>query len=395
MTGKHDLMAALAAAKPRAFEPRDHPDQALRARDLAAILGAPTRPRHLTAVLRQAPVPRRRRAGTAGLAVATVALVAAALAIPILAPPEQAVRQGTGASAAGQQRRPSGAREYLLAAAHGARRLPTPGGAYHYEAIRTSEVRTFGTGGKLGSGPAYTVELSQVTRSWTGRSRSRSVTTRSQPRFLTDLDRANWRRSGAPALMVGAPPGKAAPPGPYVNDLDQPTTYPLGDESLTEEQLRRLPEDPARLAARLRAAVRTQLDRQHRPPAGGEPRTDAADQPPSAEALLFDAAAQLLSWPVTSAVRAAAFTIMAGVDGARLLGAVTDPVGRRGTGVAFPENRAGERVYVFDEATTRLLASQYVTRDPAAAGVRVPPGTAILTLVWVESGRTDNFGQTP
>ncbi len=257
-----------------------------------------------------------------------------------------------------------------------AEQLPAPGGAYWYEADRTSQVSTFGTSGKLGRGPAYTVELSHVTRSWLGSSRSRAVTNRNKPRFLTEQDRANWRAAGSPQLMIGAPPGGKPPPDPSVNDVGVPPRFLVGYQELTMNQLKRLPADPSRLAALLRVGL----------PAGSGPQI---------EALLFASAADLLNLPVSPQVRTAAFKVMAGVNGARLLGTITDPAGRKGTGVAFPESPHADRVFIVDQTTATLLAMEYVANDPSQLGARVPPGTAILTETWLATGWTDKRGQQP
>jgi hypothetical protein len=147
----------------------------------------------------------------------------------------------------------------------------------------------------------------------------------------------------------------------------------------------------AALAAWLRAAIRPKPDPQT--PAASDPEPGFG--PPDAEELLFATAAELLDWPVPHGVRAAAFKILAGVDGARLLGRVTDPIGRTGTGVAFPESSEGDRVFIVAPATAELLAMQYIPRDPARFGVRVPAGTATLSVTTVESGWVDTLGQRP
>jgi len=138
-----------------------------------------------------------------------------------------------------------------------------------------------------GRGPAYTVEVSQVTKSWSGRSRTRAVTTFDRPRFLTNQDRVNWRTAGSPHLMPGAPPA-GNPPNPSVNDANWPLSFIVGGEGLTIDQLKRLPTSPGRLAARLRVAIQELLDNWPR-----EPIYDA----PDVEALVFQAAADLLTTP--------------------------------------------------------------------------------------------------
>jgi hypothetical protein len=185
--------------------------------------------------------------------------------------------------------------------------------------------------------------------------------------------------------MPGAPPDQT-PPKLSVNDSEVPPSFLVGGESFTIDQLQRLPSDPGRLAARLRAAVQEQLE-----VIGGKPGATG----PSAEAALFHAAADLLNLPVTPEVRAAAFEVMAGAEGARLLGRVEDPAGRRGTGVSFPESPEAERVFIVDEATATLLATELVANDPVRFGVRAPAGSTILSITWLETGWTDQLGREP
>ncbi len=345
----------------------------------------------LTAAARRNARVRRRARGLVVLALAGV--VAATVASPVL----RSERRPSAATSTVPSRggaRPVDARQFLLAVAARAERQPAHGGAYRYEEERSSTVSTFGTGGKMGRGPAYTVELSQTTRSWVGASRWRSVTTFEEPRFLTERDRANWRKAGAPALRFGTAPGvkKEMPSNPSVEeDTVVAVRFVVGYQELTLAQVRRLPADTARLTAWLRAAIQPALDK--RPPAGAKP--EPGFQPLSVEELLFAAAADVLGLPVDPAVRAAAFRVMAGVHGAKLMGAVTDPMGRTGTGVAFRESPDADRVYIVDEATADLLAQQYVPSNPARSGVRVPPGTPILSITLVESGWVDRLGQQP
>jgi hypothetical protein len=183
--------------------------------------------------------------------------------------------------------------------------------------------------------------------------------------------------------MPGAPPGKTPPPAPSVNDVDVPPGYIVGGEQLTMDQLRRLPADPRRLAARLRASVQGLLDNWP---------TDPGTDPPDVQGLVFLAATDLLATPITQPVRAAAFKVMAGLDGVRLLGPVADPAGRQGTGMSFPEGPEAERVFIVDEATATLLATMVVARDPDHFQVRVPAGTTILSTTWLETGWTDRPG---
>ena len=381
MNSKHDLMTALTAAKPEAFEPAAHPDQAVRDRDLREALARP-RDGGARPVRRSRFAAPSRRAWAAAVAAALAAAAAFATALPLGGEADRPPAPATAGTGAGE---PTDARRFLLAAAAQVERLPARTGAWWYEEQRTSEVHTFGVGGKTGPGPAYTVEVSQVTKSWSSRSRSWAVTTVEEPRFPSSRDRAAWRTAGSPSLLPGAPPD-TTPPKPSVNDSHVPPSFLVGGESLTIDQLQRLPSHPDRLAARLRAGVQEQLEI-----IAGKPGTTG----PSAEALLFHAAADLLNLPVTPEVRAAAFEVMAGVDGARLLGRVEDPAGRRGTGVGFPESPGAQRVFIVDEATATLMATELVANDPARFEVRAPAGSTILSITWLEIGWTDRLGRQP
>ena len=59
--------------------------------------------------------------------------------------------------------------------------------------------------------------------------------------------------------------------------------------------------------------------------------------------------------PVTPAVRAATFHVMAGLPGVRLLGKMRDPMGRPGYGVGSGASAPGD-IAVIDPATGSLLA---------------------------------------
>jgi hypothetical protein len=152
------------------------------------------------------------------------------------------------------------------------------------------------------------------------------------------------------------------------------------------DQLQRLPADPGRLAGRLRVAVQGLLD--------NWPTMPGSD-PPVVRALVFQAAADLLNPAGHPGGQAAAFTIMAGTDGARLLGRIEDPAGRHGTGITLPGSREADRVLIIEEATATLLASELIVRDPAHFQVRVPAGTTMLSTTWLETGWTTRVGQRP
>ncbi|WP_327419947.1 hypothetical protein OG612_41265 [Streptomyces sp. NBC_01527] len=54
-------------------------------------------------------------------------------------------------------------------------------------------------------------------------------------------------------------------------------------------------------------------------------------------AWMLRQAADLITMPVKPGVRAAAYRVMADLPGVRVVGRVTDPLGRKGVGVEFPD----------------------------------------------------------
>lgn len=127
-----------------------------------------------------------------------------------------------------------------------------------------------------------------------------------------------------------------------------PGTFPAGGTALTWDELYALPIDPSRLEATLNADIK-----------GAGPN-------PTAE--LFTIVGDLLrESPASPALRNALYDVAAGIPGVRVVGRVTDLLGRTGTGV----ERDGETL-VIDPHTGELLAdiedgwnSAYVSQGPA------------------------------
>jgi hypothetical protein len=63
--------------------------------------------------------------------------------------------------------------------------------------------------------------------------------------------------------------------------------------------------------------------------------------------------------------------------------------------VGFPESPGAQRVFIVDEATATLLATELVANDPVRFGVRAPAGSTILSITWLEIGWTDRLGRQP
>ena len=126
MNRQQQTMAALAAAKPVAFDPSDQVDPAARDRDLTRILAAP--PAHWATAARTGPGARSRRA--MAVAVAAVLAVAATAALVVPAARHTGQDQGPAATTGRQEHPPTEARGLLLAAAVRTMRQPEVTGAF-------------------------------------------------------------------------------------------------------------------------------------------------------------------------------------------------------------------------------------------------------------------------
>lgn len=78
------------------------------------------------------------------------------------------------------------------------------------------------------------------------------------------------------------------------------------------------------------------------------------------------------------ALRAALYEVASELPGVQLLGAVRDPIGRKGIGVAYTGHRHGERLeLIFDPATSTLLGERWVLTSSRRSGIAAPAGTVI------------------
>jgi hypothetical protein len=164
------------------------------------------------------------------------------------------------------------------------------------------------------------------------------------------------------------------------------TSYPASFNDGSLAQLRRLPTSPARLRAFFLAH-----------PDGSQ---DARQPGQTRVEWLVTAAVYLLeSEPVPARVRAAAFRMLSGLPGIRNAGPVTDPLGRRGTGILLPPSGIGGcRIATADLGTTslevivdpaagRLLATEVVVARPGTCTGQLPAGgalgwTALRKATW-------------
>jgi hypothetical protein len=299
-----------------------------------------------------------------------VTAAAAVVATVVLAgkPPPGAPRPSPAPGAHATPGQLITARQVLLTAAAHVASAPTTGA---YWRIRETSGRIWPAGTN-----AHPYDISLVTSfdQWNPRSAGQKGWNVFQALGAvpaTPADAAAWRAAGSPATWhSGLTPSRsnhAAPyPGaggaPRSGELSATTVasrpgaswqvsdgivgYVEGDlPGLTAAQFRRMPATPAGVAAVLRHYAEMTFCIQH-PSAG----CSTEDQLVWAEAL------DLLLDPVSPQVRSATFRVMASLPGVRLLGPMTDPLGRHGYGIA-----AGRQSPSYDPAYNPVSA---VVIDP-------------------------------
>jgi hypothetical protein len=148
--------------------------------------------------------------------------------------------------------------------------------------------------------------------------------------------------------------------------------FEVEGRALTISDLQQLPTDPAGLRAFLL-----------------QPYANVTwNTPADLTYRLFSQLFELSLAPVTPAVRAAAFRVLAGMPGAHALGHVADALGRIGVGVGVTQG-SEEHQLVIAPSTGSVLGTQDVAVKSAAGGAPTMSGTIGLYQVIVESGWTD------
>lgn len=95
--------------------------------------------------------------------------------------------------------------------------------------------------------------------------------------------------------------------------------------------------------------------------------------------------------PVPSAVRAAAFRVLATVPGIRVKPGVTDPEGQTGTAVWLGNGDAGGGYTLYDPATGAVLASLAV----AQRQIDGTPSGAVISYITYRSWWTNHLPKFP
>lgn len=380
MTRKHPIDRRLTEARPDELDVAVDP--ARRQRDLDAAFSTPP------AVRRS----RRPMVMAVAGALCLAALCLVAIAVPY-ALRDDGVRRVAEAPPSSHPTtalptiRAMSARQALLGAAAAAWQLPAATGAYWHN--RGMYITTH----RVLEGP-YLVESRQRDDNWVAanaKATSWWITQHLGARPVNGgpgSDRSYWsvpldiKCIGAAARCprshrLDARPGRASASPSNLGDK----VFDLAGRNVSVADLRKLPADPKRLKARLLATYEGHS-------------TEAESDPMSATVWLFSIGSGLVtSMPVTPAVRAAAFRMLADLPGIRVINGVRDALGRTGTAVAITSAISGGGVLedrlVLDVSSSTALAQESFVLKPDKLRQGFAPGTRWHSHVIVSAGWTD------
>jgi hypothetical protein len=216
------------------------------------------------------------------------------------------------------------------------------------------------------------------------------------PVFPTTADRRAWRRSGSPDLERIFPPANHWGPKVMRFSAETATSMLLGAGELYQalpdgHPLKDMPRDPValrRYLMRIAWIQRTKISGE------GPCATDLHDCSPQTRAnirsMFGSDIVTLLRYPYAPpALRRALFAVMSGLPGARLLGPVRDPAGRRAVAIQVPESmNDGEGIIAFDPQRAALIAVG-ASDEPRSHEIRWG------TLYAVASGTVGEVGERP
>jgi hypothetical protein len=287
---------------------------------------------------------------------------------------------------------PQSASQLLLVAAESSLKTPLKTGAYwHTDSVS-------GNAYEVGTSVRYIVNSTGRSQFWVASSPNRASWWVSQNLGAKPAkgEEDAWKQDGSPtSWTIEATKNKgakakmalpAAPGKPFGNRIDvNGKVFELAGHNVSVAELRDLPTTPAALKSRLLEGY-----------AGHNSESNEAQD---ADAWLFQATAGLLAdMPVKPAVRAAAFKVLAGIDGVRSLGQVTDALGRTATGIGRTENwptGTFERQLLINPETGILLTDQIVAVHPSGEYAWAKPGTPIIWTATTEAAWTNKAPQKP
>jgi hypothetical protein len=415
MNRRHETLERLAAERPPQL---DVVDEARRERDLAAILATGDDRERLAGNGRpgdraRLPRERRRLVLRTGLAAALAGAVAIALAV---APNDRSGQGGGRAAPAARAPRAATPKDladprssaFLLASATRLLQGPaSPAGPYWYMRVRNLVLTSADAFSRQPRGLHFQVRIESTAESWMPRHRGTGHLV--DPAGLADVkigfptarDRAAWRAAGSP--RIDYPPagvGRAEDVPGTILEVDVPGSRPL-----SVDQFLRLPTDPLRLGARIRALRHVAFEGR-RVQRGGRPTVvfDARKVPVTDGMVFETVAGWLASAPVGPRLQASLYRVIAGLPGVRYEGSATDQAGRRGIGISMLQPRprgsdpaAGslETRLIINPASGQLLASEQVVVSPGrsrASAPAYPAGTIVSAQAFLARHWTDGPG---
>lgn len=363
----HDVLAALSRSRPAALDPDQLAGSARQQADLQAILtSSPEEPV-------SAPTPARRgRTWRIAIPIAVVAAATAAVVViatsgtgPAPTTPKSTEANGpTGTTQPTQPVGPVGP-VVLLDMATAIAQQPAGEGVY-WEQIYENGV-TMITAAK--PHPFVLIETSETRLSNATRPglQNEALFRDAMVEPYQPQDWAAWRADGSPTTVpMAPPPGTPAGgpvqtvkigPGPADSGAPMAADGTVGEfdgQQVTYADLQQLPGDATALA--------NNLDQRYQ-----QDKSSLRKGWPEVQ-WQWDTLTDLLTLPVTPAVRAAVYRVLAGLPGLVALGHVTDPLGRSGIGFGIPDsfNPGQLEEIVVDPNTDSLLSSQAYIQTPTA-----------------------------
>ncbi|HEV3355539.1 MAG TPA: CU044_5270 family protein [Pseudonocardiaceae bacterium] len=208
-------------------------------------------------------------------------------------------------------------------------------------------------------------------------------------------DNDRWQLAGSPATVDIDPGVKksgtlAMPLGTGSPRVDH-TNYggsiaALGTKNVNYAFLQQLPSDETQLAGVLKQLYGHD---------GGAADVDQQD-------WMFTQVSNLITFPVSSAVRASAYRLLAALPGISSLGTVTDPLGRGGVGVALLPRQVDDlgleqQQLIVDPTTSTILSQQTVLVTPSrfAASAGLTAGTVLYYQATTHIGWTGQQVELP
>jgi hypothetical protein len=298
--------------------------------------------------------PRRSQRGW--LVLAAAAVLAAVLTLPQVLPDER-----IGASPA--------AAAVLERAAVAATAYSSSGGEGRYAYTRAETLYA----AIRADAPPYSVLIPSVRETWVAADGSgRLVETRGEPVFLGERDRARWLAAGSPPLVGSSNPidervrAHYQPVPPEVVAMDPEDLDPRQLDQLLSA-VPQLPTEPGRLERIIRAYSET--------------------KDPPFEAQMFNQISDLLHSPYGSAeLRAAAYRVLARLEGVELGGRRRDSAGRLGTAISAPAGYGGpdESTPNPEDSTLNANERRLVIIDPESGNVLAEETVLTRRVDWID-----------